>query len=91
MTEAEWLACEDPERLLGVVDGKPSGRKRRLVAAGCCRLVAPLLPEGPARAAPELAEAVEPLLRRLQRGAMNRRIPMIDLAQSVLSGQEVEL
>jgi response regulator NasT len=29
--------------------------------------------------------------RRLQRGAMNRRMPMIDLAQSVLSGQEVEL
>ena len=29
--------------------------------------------------------------RRLQRGAMNRRIPMIDLAQSVLSGQEIEL
>jgi response regulator NasT len=29
--------------------------------------------------------------RRLQRGAMNRRMPMIDLAQSVLSGQEVDL
>jgi hypothetical protein len=58
MTEAEWLACEDPERLLEVVDGKPSGRKRRLVAAGCCRLVAPLLPEGLGRAAPDLAEAL---------------------------------
>jgi two-component system, response regulator PdtaR len=29
--------------------------------------------------------------RRLQRGAMNRRVAMIDLAQSVLSGQEVDL
>jgi response regulator NasT len=29
--------------------------------------------------------------RRLQRGAMNRRVPMIDLAQSVLAGQELEL
>jgi len=29
--------------------------------------------------------------RRLQRGAMNRRMPMVDLAQSVLAGQNVEL
>jgi response regulator NasT len=29
--------------------------------------------------------------RRLQRGAMNRRMPMVDLAQAVLSGEEVEL
>lgn len=29
--------------------------------------------------------------RRLQRGAMNRRMPMVDLAQSVLAGQTVEL
>lgn len=29
--------------------------------------------------------------RRIQRGAMNRRISMIDLAQAVLAGQEVEM
>ena len=29
--------------------------------------------------------------RRLQRGAMNRRVPMVDLAQAILNGQEVEL
>jgi response regulator NasT len=29
--------------------------------------------------------------RRLQRGAMNRRIPMVDLAQAILNGQEVDL
>jgi len=29
--------------------------------------------------------------RKLQRGAMNRRIPMVDLAQSILNGQEVDL
>lgn len=29
--------------------------------------------------------------RRLQRAAMNRRVPMIDLAQTVLEGQNVEL
>lgn len=29
--------------------------------------------------------------RRLQRGAMNRRIPMVDLAQAILNGEEVDL
>lgn len=29
--------------------------------------------------------------RRLQRGAMNRRVPMVDLAQSILNGQETDL
>jgi response regulator NasT len=29
--------------------------------------------------------------RRLQRGAMNRRIPMVDLAQAILNGQEIDL
>jgi response regulator NasT len=29
--------------------------------------------------------------RRLQRGAMNRRVPMVELAQAVLNGEEVDL
>jgi response regulator NasT len=29
--------------------------------------------------------------RRLQRGAMNRRVPMVDLAQSILNGQDMDL
>jgi response regulator NasT len=29
--------------------------------------------------------------RRLQRGAMNRRIPMVDLAQAILNGEEIDL
>jgi len=29
--------------------------------------------------------------RRIQRGAMNRRMAMIDLAQAVLAGQEIDL
>jgi len=29
--------------------------------------------------------------RKLQRGAMNRRVPMVDLAQSILNGQEIDL
>jgi response regulator NasT len=29
--------------------------------------------------------------RRLQRGAMNRRVPMVDLAQAILNGDEIDL
>jgi len=29
--------------------------------------------------------------RRLQRGAMNKRTPMVELAQAVLNGTEIEL
>jgi response regulator NasT len=29
--------------------------------------------------------------RKLQRGAMNRRVPMVDLAQSILNGEQVDL
>jgi response regulator NasT len=29
--------------------------------------------------------------RRLQRGAMNRRVPMVDLAQAILNGDQVDL
>jgi response regulator NasT len=29
--------------------------------------------------------------RRLQRGAMNRRVPMVDLAQAILNGEQVDL
>ena len=31
MTEAEWLTCDDPERMLGVIWGKPSARRQYLV------------------------------------------------------------
>ncbi len=38
MTEAEWLACDDPGKMLSALKGKRGlARKRRLFVCACCR------------------------------------------------------
>ena len=45
MTEAEWLACDDPKPMLEFLPGKASERKLRVLAVACCWLVWHLLPD----------------------------------------------
>jgi hypothetical protein len=37
MTEAEWLACDDPREMMAQLDSRGSERKRRLFAAAWYR------------------------------------------------------
>jgi len=71
MTEAEWLACNDPEPMLAFLQGKARNRKLRLFAAACCRLVAHLLIDQRSWEAITLAEnlADQPENRRMARTA----------------------
>ena len=56
MTEAEWLAGDDPRPMLRFVEGKASNRKLRLFACAGCRRVWKSLYLKPVRQAVEAAE-----------------------------------
>ena len=60
VTEKEWLTETHPLSMLTwweYLRGKPSARKRRLVACACCRLIWPLLVDARVHRAVEVAEA----------------------------------
>jgi hypothetical protein len=62
MTEAEWLACEDPTKMLLFIKGRRTMRKRakqrkqRLFAVACCLRLRPLLDDERSRRCIEVVE-----------------------------------
>jgi hypothetical protein len=56
MTEAEWLACDDPDAMLTFLHRRATGRKLRLFACACCRRLWHLLRDERSRRAVEAAE-----------------------------------
>jgi hypothetical protein len=59
MTEAEWLACTDPKKMLKRLQGRASDSKLRLFACACCRRVLHLLNEGCGQAVGMVEEYVQ--------------------------------
>jgi hypothetical protein len=57
VTEAEWLKCQDPLKMLEFLGDKASQRKLRLFACASCRGVWKRINERPLQRAVELAEA----------------------------------
>jgi hypothetical protein len=58
MTEADWLECVDPWRMLTFLGDRADARKKRLLACACVRRVWPLLLDKRLRKAIRLAERV---------------------------------
>jgi hypothetical protein len=56
MTEAEWLACEDPTKMLLFLLRRGSKRKLRLFSVACCQRIWPLIANERSRSAVLVAE-----------------------------------
>src|SRR5262245_33453549 len=56
MTEAEWLACNDPNPMAEGLRGRVSERKARFFFCACCRRIWDLLPDERCRAGIEAVE-----------------------------------
>ncbi|MBV9126371.1 MAG: hypothetical protein JO112_23735, partial [Planctomycetes bacterium] len=56
MTEAEWLACDNPDRMLQHLGTRVSARKLRLFACACGRRLWDVLPDNATRRAVEVLE-----------------------------------
>ena len=56
MTEAEWVACDDPRPMLEFLRDKGSDRKVRLFAVACCSPLMPLIEDPICRTALEVTD-----------------------------------
>ena len=72
MTEAEWLACEEPAEMLAQLRPSASNRKLRLFAAACCRRIWRMLVDERSQHAVELAEMLADGERQSARRAAYR-------------------
>ncbi len=56
MTESEWLACQDPQKMIAFLRGKATDRKLWLAGCAFCRRVWDLVPDRRSRHAIEATE-----------------------------------
>jgi hypothetical protein len=92
MTEAEWLACTDPQPMLEFLQDKASDRKLRLFAYACCRHLNHLPADDRTKRAVEAAEQLadglitegqrDTFLRAAMEAAVRRRGLKLDRRQA---------
>jgi hypothetical protein len=73
MTEAEWMACTDPSKMLEFLRGEASERKLRLFACACCRRFWHLVEDERSRRAVEVSERYADGLATRRKVASARR------------------
>jgi hypothetical protein len=56
VTEAEWLACAEPQTMVSFLKRRATRRKLRLFSVACCRRIWPLIAKEESRAAVLIAE-----------------------------------
>jgi hypothetical protein len=74
MTEAEWLACTEPEKMLEYLRGQASARKLRLFAVACCRRIWHLLGRDSRKAVDVAERYADGLAEREQLERATRRL-----------------
>jgi hypothetical protein len=79
VTEAEWLACNDPRKMLEYLRGKASDRKLQLFAVACCRHVWHLMEEEVCRSIVEVVERYADYL------GSSQAVPLADALASSLN------
>jgi hypothetical protein len=86
MTEAEWLACKDPQPMLEFLRGRASDRKLRIFGVACClRIYSEKIGEANSRRAIKLAEKyVEGLATEQELRAQRSGPPMFPYSTCVV-------